>query len=1208
MKSTFFARRALLILCIVLFLTPFATRGARYALQRMKNNVKDWLPANFAETADLEWFAKHFAGEQFVVVTWPIPEELKAEGKALEDDPRFAQLVEKLRAEVAPPEPVGGETAGDGAGGISPAPRKDFDELTDAERAELDRMRARDIGDKLGLCTVGVSRTAQREGRQEKEDTEEYHENWGNRGEKWLRGDDDVWYFITPDGELYKWGGKSNLIGFLGRTFKRGVLRNKTVEGELVATLGKPTAEGSQNEFHADPRKLTARLFKTVTTGPDERDVLSKKGGALWEYDLEDQYAAEEARAKALERLSGTLFGPEGKQTCILLTLSDPGKRDLRRVIGRPLLGRQSGKLLALAGECGISEDELKIGGPPVDNVAIDEEGEITLARLIGYSALVGIVISLICFRSVKITMMIFFVGGVAAFTSLGIVWWSGGSVDAILMSMPSLIYVLGLSGAVHIVNYYRDAAEEGGLEGAPGRGLAHGWKPCTLAAFTTALGLMSLNTSSLVPIEKFGFYSAIGVMATLLLLFTFLPSALQLWPPNFHKNRKKSGDKQAFDVRQKLLGFWEPVGTWIVRHYVPVTAVCTIVFVIGVLGLPKIKTCVQLIKLFDGDAKIIKDYEWLEGNLADLVPMELVVRVRPEMMRSAFATQDSDDAADEAEADQPATAQVDERLQLDFLERVEIADRLQRVLETTFGDEGQGIVGRGMSVPTFAPDLPPPGVTTTWNPIRGVMTRKLEENRHEYLASDLLKIEKEGEHKGSELWRISLRLGALADVDYGEFVSELERAVEPVLTAYRFRDQILTDIDQERDGGGVMKARVVFLGVPNPSLAAKADSTNTDDGENADGQEIVGDEPGEIDQTQIFTETLKDLMTCAGVMGWKKAKGGSWHDPDGIEAEEGYYTSENWGKLANAFDCVVLVRDHEDYDIDFIKQHARLFIDARNHVYFPYSETAETAREKGDPIHVIYTGLVPIVYKAQRELLNSLVASIGWAFAMIAVVMMIVLRNGRIRLLNLINVRAGMLSMIPNVFPVVLIFGAMGHRHILVDIGTMMTASVAMGIAVDDTIHFLTWFRHGIARGLARNEAIIEAYRRCAAAMTQTTLIGGLGLAVFALSTFTPTQYFGVMMLTLLCAALIGDLIFLPALLAGPLGRYFCPPPSATQDSPKSAGDDSAESPSGDTDGGTGAPKEESSGFGKPHMTDAKSRRQRYNYRTDPGHGRPKK
>jgi multidrug efflux pump subunit AcrB len=111
-----------------------------------------------------------------------------------------------------------------------------------------------------------------------------------------------------------------------------------------------------------------------------------------------------------------------------------------------------------------------------------------------------------------------------------------------------------------------------------------------------------------------------------------------------------------------------------------------------------------------------------------------------------------------------------------------------------------------------------------------------------------------------------------------------------------------------------------------------------------------------------------------------------------------------------------------------------------------------------------------------------------------------------------------------------------------MVDIGSMMTASVAMGVAVDDTIHFLNWFRLGLNSGLERREAIQQSYQRCAAAMTQTTIIGGLGLSVFAASTFTPTQRFGVLMLTLLAAALVGDLIFLPALLVSPLGRFFSP------------------------------------------------------------------
>ena len=1119
MKSNFFARRALIVLCIVFFLAPFALRGARMSLQRMQNNVKDWLPADFPETADLEWFGRHFMGEQFVIATWP---------GCSEDDPRYHKLVKRLQHEVVPKPPQLAEQDRS-AVDLQSLERKRFEELSDQERAELDRIRAREIGDALGLGSVG-----------------DYFENWGGSGEKWLRGDKDQWYFVTPDGELYRWSGRNNLMGWASRSFRRNILGQQSAEGELVATLGRPAKDDDPNEFHADPQKLTARLFKSITTGPDLLRELAVEDGPLWPRGVAAEFAAEEARAKALERLTGTLFGPDGHQTCIILTLSEPGKRDLKRVIGRPLLGRPQGRLLELASvECGISPEELKLGGPPVDNVAIDEEGTITLARLVSYSALVGIGLSLLCFRSLKITMMIFFVGGLSAITSLGIVWWGGGTIDAIVMSMPSLVYVLGLSGAVHIVNYYRDAVEEHGVEGAAGRALAHGWKPCALAAFTTALGLLSLNTSNILPIRNFGFYSALGVMATLILLFTFLPSALQLWPPRFRAVRHDDGRVRRGGFHEHLLNFWTEVGQFIVRRHGWVAAACLLVFAFGAMGLPKLNTSVHLIKLFDGDAKIIRDYAWLEDNLGKLVPMELVVRVPPDHMRS------SNPAEALAEADGPAS--VDERFQLSFLERMEIAARIQTVLETTFGEEGQGVVGRGMSVPTLAPELPPPGFATSRNPLRWAMNTNLEKARGEYLATDYLKLDREAPHAGSELWRISLRLGALMDVDYGQFVYELKRAVEPVLTAYDMRLDLLRRLDQQREGRAAVRARIAMLGYPDESGDAEALPQTVE----SDGYAI--------DQTRIFADTLRDLMVCAGA--------NVMVNPQPKEAAPDFFTSEKWQQyLTEHFDAVVLVDDRPEYNLDFLRQHAQLLIDARDHRFDPASPDTMTAADRGSPIHVVYTGVVPIVYKAQRTLLTSLIDSIGWAFVMIALVMMVLLRVGPVTPWNLLNVRAGLISMIPNVFPIVLIFGAMGHAHILVDIGTMMTASVAMGVAVDDTIHFLTWFRDGVAAGLPRHKAIIEAYRRCAAAMTQTTLIGGLGLAVFAFSTFTPTQYFGTMMLVLLCAALIGDLIFLPALLAGPLGKHFCPKPAPQP----------AEGPSTST----GASSEADSGFGAPHIS----------------------
>jgi len=155
--------------------------------------------------------------------------------------------------------------------------------------------------------------------------------------------------------------------------------------------------------------------------------------------------------------------------------------------------------------------------------------------------------------------------------------------------------------------------------------------------------------------------------------------------------------------------------------------------------------------------------------------------------------------------------------------------------------------------------------------------------------------------------------------------------------------------------------------------------------------------------------------------------------------------------------------------------------------------------------IKPVYTGSAPLVYVAQQELFDGLFKSFCLAFGLIAIVMVVLLRN----------VLAGMVSMLPNVFPAVVIFGAMGWRATAVDVGAMMTASVALGIAVDDTLHFLTWFRRALDRGRTRRLAIIEAYGRCAPAMTQTTLIAGLSMLAFALSAFQPVSQFGLLCLS---------------------------------------------------------------------------------------------
>ena len=184
------------------------------------------------------------------------------------------------------------------------------------------------------------------------------------------------------------------------------------------------------------------------------------------------------------------------------------------------------------------------------------------------------------------------------------------------------------------------------------------------------------------------------------------------------------------------------------------------------------------------------------------------------------------------------------------------------------------------------------------------------------------------------------------------------------------------------------------------------------------------------------------------------------------------------------------------------------------------------------EPVKVTYTGVIPIVYKAQRSLLGSLVNSTWWSFATITPLLMLVSRG----------FLAGMVAMLPNILPVLAIFGAMGWLMVPIDIGSMMAASIALGVAVDDTIHYLTWFRHELNETGSRHLAILGAYRHCATPTVQAAMINGLALSVFAFSTFMPTRKFGFLMLTILVAGMVAELVLLPALLASPLGRAFKP------------------------------------------------------------------
>ena len=182
----------------------------------------------------------------------------------------------------------------------------------------------------------------------------------------------------------------------------------------------------------------------------------------------------------------------------------------------------------------------------------------------------------------------------------------------------------------------------------------------------------------------------------------------------------------------------------------------------------------------------------------------------------------------------------------------------------------------------------------------------------------------------------------------------------------------------------------------------------------------------------------------------------------------------------------------------------------------------------KGD-VTATFTGTVPIIYKARRSLLYGMILGFGTDVLLVVLAVMLATRHWS----------NGILLLVACIFPMMIVFGGMGLAGIVIDVGSVMTPCVALGVTIDDVIHFVLWFRRGIARGQNVESAVVLAYQACARAMYQSWGVIGLGLAAFALSSFVPTFRFGALMIALLTAGLVGNLIFLPALLSGPVGRW---------------------------------------------------------------------
>jgi predicted RND superfamily exporter protein len=186
------------------------------------------------------------------------------------------------------------------------------------------------------------------------------------------------------------------------------------------------------------------------------------------------------------------------------------------------------------------------------------------------------------------------------------------------------------------------------------------------------------------------------------------------------------------------------------------------------------------------------------------------------------------------------------------------------------------------------------------------------------------------------------------------------------------------------------------------------------------------------------------------------------------------------------------------------------------------------TGRLGFDPQHVHLTGLLVLYNNMLQSLFSSQTLTLGITVLILTGMFLVLFRSLKI----------AVIAMIPNVLPVAFVLGVMGWLKIPLDMMTITIAAISLGIAVDDTIHYIHRFKDEFQSDRKYLPTMYRCHGSIGHAMYYTSITIIIGFSILVLSNFTPSVYFGWLTGVAMLVALIAALTLLPRLII--LGRAF--------------------------------------------------------------------
>lgn len=688
---------ALWIFAAMVFSVPLAWIACRGL--RLENDVRDWLPADDPASQTLAWYEGRFPGDDGILVTW--------DGSTL-DDPRIERLATRLRGHI------------------------------DAD------------GQRRGSSPF-------------------------------------IQDVLTPGDAVRQMTGQGVEPAAAVRSLHGVLVGTGPLKVRLTAA-GAENPERTRRQLAAAAKSelgLALRFLDPVETWSDEESQAAATRTLLDvpPHDLQISWQGLQPQGDVTQKLIDlalslhdfpTVDEPDGRRLIdecffsagapvgLTVTLSESGMAEPARALA---------DLRSAAAAVGVGDDQLHLAGRSV--AATELTGQVRRAvwnpaapwyrlsqrSVLLLATLVSVACTLVFVRNLGVGVIVASTAAYATLLGVALVPLTGQPLNMVLIAMPVLLMVLALSGAIHVVNYWRHAAVDG-PEAAVPRAMSMARPACLIATTAITLGMLGLAYSHRIPVRQFGLYTAAGSLIGLGLLLYGLPAVLQV-----------AGLRPCLPAEASHRR-WAGWTTLLSRRPGLVALSCLLVFVAGAAGLSRFQTETKVVRNFDESTRLIRDYRAIEEHLSGVTPIDVVVRFSP-----------------------------DAQQKVRFLERLEIVRAAEREVRSHGAISGAVSLADSLPAQTLPASDARRLERNQFVRRSNEMERQFKEQPVEGTAAYLQTVDAALEphpdadrtldRAGDELWRISARAALMSDDDYGALVRQLNARLQSVTRGYAGVDHV---------------------------------------------------------------------------------------------------------------------------------------------------------------------------------------------------------------------------------------------------------------------------------------------------------------------------------------------------------------------------------------------------------------------------------